>query len=148
MEIVLMKNRSADIKITKEVEEIKRINGKIKEDTNILDPVFLVKSASTDYNNINYLYIPDLKRYYYLRTPKMIGGGLVELICHQDCLMSWNSTIRQQSGIISRQEYLYNTYLQDNAFREYAYPLIQQKTFPSGFTENPNILLALVGGAN
>ena len=148
MEIVLMRNRSADIQITKEVEEVKRISGKIKENTDILDPVFIVKSDGTDYNNINYLYIQEIQIYYYLRTIKMITGGLLELICHQDCLMSWGKTIRNQSGIIARQEQEYNTYIPYATFKAYSYPLIQQNIFPSGVTGEPSIILTLAGGTN
>ena len=78
----------------------------------------------------------------------MIPGGLLELIRHQDCLMSWGDTIRKQSGIIARQEQEYNTYIPDATFKAYAYPLIQQKIFPSGFTDEPSIILSLAGGAN
>ena len=148
MTIQIMLNNSPNNKIDKDVEMKKEITGKIKEDTDIINPSFIVKSAGTDFNTANYLYCFDLERYYFIKTVIEKPAGLIEIVCHEDVLMSFKNSIRKQSGIVARQEQIYNTYLQDGTFKAYAYPLIQQKSFPSGFSDNTTILLAVVGGAN
>ena len=148
MTIQIMLNNSPNNKIDKDVKMKKEVTGKIKEDTDIINPSFIVKSAGTDFNNANYLYCFDLERYYFIKTVIEKPGGLIEIVCHEDMLMSFKNSLRKQSGIVARQEQIYNTYLQDGTFKAYAYPLIQQKSFPSGFSDNTTILLSVVGGAN
>ena len=148
MTIQIMRNNSPNNKIDKDVEIKKEVTGRIKEDTDIINPSFIVKSAGTDFNNVNYLYCVDLERYYFIKTVIEKSGGLLEIVCHEDTLSTFKNGLRKQSGIVSRQEQIYNTYLQDGTFKAYAYPLIQQKSFPSGFSDNTTILLAVVGGAN
>ena len=148
MTIQIMRNNSPNIAVDKDVEIKKEISGKIKEGTDILEPRFIVRSSGTDFNNVNYLYCVDLERYYFIVTFVELTGGLLEITCKEDVLSTFKNGLRKQSGIVARQEQVYNTYLQDSAFKSYAYPLIQQKSFPSGFSDNPSILLAVVGGAN
>lgn len=144
----LMKNVSDDNQLVKDTELIKEVAVNIKEDTSILDPVFTLVKSGVDFNNMNYLYIVELERYYFIRDIKIVKGGLLELSCHEDVLNSFHNGILRQEAVIRRQEQEYNTYLPDSDFKAYAYPLIQQKTFPSGFNDNPVILLSVVGGAN
>lgn len=148
MTIQIMRNNSPNIAVDKDVEIKKEISGKIKERTDILEPSFIVRASGTDFNNANYLYCVELERYYFIGTFVELSGGLLEVPCKEDVLSTFKNGLRKQSGIVSRQEQIYNTYLQDGTFKAYAYPLIQQKSFPSGFSDNTTILLAVVGGAN
>lgn len=148
MVIQLMVNYQPDILVDKTPELKKEIDGKVKDGSSVLEPTFIVKAEGTDYNNSNYLYIPSLERYYFIRNFVQINGGLVELICKEDSLRTFANGLRLQSGIIARQEQEYNTYIPDGTFKAYAYPLIQQKSFPSGFSDEPSIILSLAGGTN
>ena len=89
MTIQIMRNNSPNNKIDKEVEIKKEVAGKIKEDTDIINPSFIVKSAGTDFNNVNYLYCVDLERYYFIKTVIEKNGGLLEIVCHEDVLSTF-----------------------------------------------------------
>ena len=89
--------------------------GEFKEDTSIINPVFTVKVASSsvtdyDFNNCNYCYIDELKRYYFIKDIVIIAQGTFRIFCHVDVLMSNKADI-QSSGslcVISRSETLFN----------------------------------------
>lgn len=144
----LMKNLSDDNNLIKETEIIKEVQATMKNDTSILEPTFTILKDGVNFNYLNYLYIVELERYYFVNNIKLVKGGLLEISCHEDVLYSFHRGILQQKAIIKRQEQEYNTYIPDGTFKAYAYPLIQQKIFPSGFTDEPSIILTLAGGTN
>ena len=52
---------------------------------------------------------------------------------HVDVLMSFGTEILDNTAVISRQQSMYNLYLQDGVFKTYADNHYQIKQFPSGF---------------
>ena len=113
MTITLYSNKSEKGKIGKTLEEIGNVlNGTLKEDTSITDPVIKVKR----YNNIysaNYLYIPQFSRYYFITDVKAITGGMYEISCHVDVLESFKTAILENYAYIERAE-KGNLYYSDN----------------------------------
>jgi len=143
MNIQLLTNNSPSEFVTKNIVDLGTITGNLREGCSILAPVFEIAQAAIP-SGVNYVYIPDFGRYYYARINN-IRTGLWELECDVDVLMSWAAQLRQCSGIISRSETNYNTYLDDGSFRAYADPEIITKEFPTGFSTY-EFVLAVAGG--
>lgn len=108
------------------------ITGTLREDCSIIDPVIALENISTYLTDINYAYISEFDRYYYINNI-ICKGKLFELHMHVDVLMSFRSQIRTNNAVIARQEDVYNLYLQDGVMKTYADPHIEVRQFPSGF---------------
>lgn len=55
-------------------------------------------------SSFNYVYIPKLKRYYYVTNIQMINKEYTRLILQEDVLMSWQVLIKSQSAYVTRYE--------------------------------------------
>lgn len=110
------------------------ISGTLREDCSIVDPVITIESITGfSLASCNYAYISEFGRYYYI-TNIVCKGKLYELHMHCDVLMSFKSQIRGNSAVISRNQGVYNLYLQDGVFKTEAFPHYQIMKFPSGFS--------------
>lgn len=122
MNVILYKNSSPNNKVEKNLSEARTIeNVRFLDDNNlsVASPVMLL-NLTNDIETImsyNYVYIPKLKRYYYIRNIST-QGGLINIECGVDGLMSFKDDIyrrSQQKQYIIRQETKYKEpYLQDN----------------------------------
>ena len=86
----------------------------IKDDTSIISPSIILsyKKIST-LKKCNYLYIPSMGRYYYVNDIVLKQGGMYELKCHIDVLMTYKGDIRNITTLILRQENVNNPYIED-----------------------------------
>lgn len=87
----------------------------IKDDTSIISPSIILsyKKIST-LKKCNYLYIPSMGRYYYVNDIVLKQGGMYELKCHVDVLMTYKGDIRNITTLILRQERVNNPYIEDS----------------------------------
>lgn len=133
-ENVLAKVKTGEI--TKSVE--------LKGDCSITNPVMILTGDAGDYALINYMYVPDFNRYYYV-TCRALPGGLIEVTGRVDVLCSCAPYLAQTPCVVRRQENDWNLYLNDGTFKAYANDKIVTKKFPAGFS-NPSYVLVLAGG--
>ena len=86
----------------------------IKDDTSIISPSIILsyKKIST-LKKCNYLYIPSMGRYYYVNDIVLKQGGMYELKCHVDVLMTYKGDIKNITTLILRQENVNNPYIED-----------------------------------
>lgn len=110
--------------------------------TNVVSPSLKVSSGLIG-QNVNYLYISDIERYYYIRNWNM-ENGYIQLDCEVDVLMSFKSSIQNQNVIVSRQRDYYDRYLEDDKIKVRNYDCIRTLQFPNGF-DSLNIILGVVG---
>lgn len=110
IEIYLLK--SPRKQVTKSLKSVGIISG------NYTKPI-TYRSISLDIVNhsdlpfFNYLYIPELKRYYYVQESTQIKG-FEQLTLVEDVLMSWDSLIRSQTAYVTRNENTYDVDIIDN----------------------------------
>ena len=133
-EIRIQRNNSENNRVTKDVTLLSTIEGTLRQETSIIDPVFLVAGDLDDYVGVNYCTVDSFGRSYFVSNIRSVRSGLVELTCHVDVLSSFASQIRANTAIIRRQENQWNLYLNDGTFRVYQNPTVLTKAFPSGFT--------------
>lgn len=114
IEIYLLK--SPRKQVTKSLKSVGIISG------NYTKPI-TYRSISLDIVNhsdlpfFNYLYIPELKRYYYVQESTQIKD-FAQLTLVEDVLMSWGDLIRSQTAFVTRNQ---NAYDEDIVDKEVTY---------------------------
>ena len=150
MELILYRNDSSNEVVTKKITALVTLNGTLREGCSIIDPVIMI--SNTSFNNAhaavcNYAKIAQFGRYYYVNDI-VSEGNMWILHMHVDVLASFQTQLKSLSGVIERNEFKYNTYLQDGYFRTYANPHIEIKQFPSGFDTFEYVLAVSGGGSS
>lgn len=147
--IVFYRNLSAPNVVTKDIVEIETVQGTLRDSTSLLDPVFLIAANAPGFhaNHINYLYVEQFERYYYITNIISTAQGLWEIHCHVDVLMSYADQIREQTAIVARQEGKYNMYLDDGIFMTYQNPKVQIKLFSNETPFETQEFVLIVAGS-
>lgn len=144
--IKLYHNASPANKIGKKLnDELVTSDVLLKDDVSILKPVFKVRDVRSIIT-YNYLYCPDLQRYYFIDDIVSVHNDLWEISCHVDVLETYKNGILGQTAVIKRQQNKYNLYLNDPDFMTYNNDTIQTKKFSdSAFTKNLAYVLVVNG---
>lgn len=115
MTIYLYTNLSEDNRIDKNLDPVLTLDGTLREGTSTIDPQIMIECASAaDINKINFMYIPDFGRYYFVNQKDNVVDKLWNLKAHCDVLMTYAEGIRAHRAIVGRQENVYNKNLNDN----------------------------------
>lgn len=147
--IELYKNNSDDIVVDKKLSLITTLNGDLKTDTSIIDPIIIIEASMETVSSLNYIKIGEFKRSYFVTGIKSLRKDIWEISCHVDVITSFASEIRANKAIISRQENNWNLFLNDDSIRCYQNPHIITKEFPKGFTTtSPSFILLVAGSPN
>lgn len=127
--------------INKDLIDVATFTGNLRDEASVLDPVFEVETE-LDLSQMNYIWIGELHRYYYVTNIVSVVTGLWRIYCHVDVLMTYKPQILGHEAVIARQEGLYNLYLNDGStFVVTQRSKIVQKNFPQGFTGSSYVLL-------
>lgn len=143
--ITLYKNTSDVNIVDKTITQLTTTTAVLKEQSSIVDPTLILSDIDSQVANLNYIYIQEFNRYYYVNDIVSINNGLWEINCHCDVLMSFRDVIRQQTCIVSRQENVTNMYLSDPRLKVNANPHVQQLYFSNGFENTWNYCLVVMG---
>ncbi len=130
MTIQFMVNNSDNNVLDKVLTTKKTVEVQVTEDLDVLNNSFLV-SYDEDIINCNYLYNDLLKRYYFIDSVTVINGQFLRINCSLDSLYTYRYSIRQQAGILNRQNKICNLYLQDDEIATNSYRQTVTKLFPS-----------------
>ena len=142
MIVKLYKTLSEDNKLDKELTLVREININLLIRSNATAFDF---SLSGDMIDINYMYIPDFGKYYFLKSPTIERKGFISYRAEEDVLMTYRDQIRQESGIILRQENEGNLYLVDGECPTENRNKIFFKEFPIGFNVGLSYYLTIGG---
>ena len=143
--IKLQSNTSDIRKLDKEISDILSLDGVLREQTSIIDPVIRVEADLSDLTRCNYMTIDAFGRSYFITDIKSITDTIVEISGHVDVLSTYKSAIRRNNAIIKKQYQEFNLYLNDGSLKIYQDPRVQCKEFPSGFNTQ-EFVLAVAGG--
>lgn len=133
MELILYTNNSADNVVTKKITTLATLNGTLRKDCSIIDPVIEVEAINNAIAAVcNYAKIAQFGRYYFVRNIELVGK-FWRIHMHCDVLSSFQTQLKTLDAIVARQENKYNLYLQDGLFRTYQNPYISIVPFSSGF---------------
>ena len=143
---------------TSEMTQVASYTGAVaRQNLSIMNPVLVLQESAANINNANYCYISDFGRYYYIKEKTADVNGLFTLVLSVDVLMSFRTSILNQSGIVNKQENVYNMYLPSDVPSEVR-PLISTvkmspasvipgaQTQPQFSTQSDCYVLLAIGG--
>lgn len=118
----------------------------LKQDTSIVEPTIILGTVD-DLADINYMYIPSFKRFYFVNNIIAMTGGRIALECKCDVLNSFKADIRKCKAIIDKQQSssLSSKYIDDSSYVTECRTVVQAKEFPSGFSKSANIIITAGG---
>lgn len=144
MNVIIQKNLSEKNKVTKTIQNIVQLEGTLRKETDIINPVIQIQGNITQVINANYLTIPEFGREYFITDIKSVNAQLYEISAHCDVLASFRSEILANSGIIQKNEKLYNAYINDGFYTVEQGMQTFIKPF-SGSLDNDNFILVVAG---
>ena len=144
MRITFYTNNSEKNALTKSLTQIVRLDGTLKDGTSIIDPSILCYNIDRFIADINYFYIDETERYYFINGVEVVRNGLWQISGHVDVLSTYKTAILANRAIIQRSESNYNLKLNDGLFKTQQNPRITTIPFGTGFTTS-NYVLALAG---
>ena len=122
-------------------------NAVIVGDMSIHTPTISLQLDSfTDVINFNYIYIPELRRYYYVVDSTIREDGFVQLQCKVDVLKSFKADILASTQYIDRQQNKCTYQLPDGMYNIKSNRNLTIKNFGNVIIEpNANFLLQTSG---
>lgn len=144
MNIVLYVNVSEINSVDKNLTTLTTLTGTLREQSSIIDPIITISDIDNYVGQMNYAYIPQFNRYYFITNVESIRNNLWKVSFHVDVLYTYRGAIRANSAIIERNENEYDLKLNDGLFRTQQNPRIAQFPFPNGFN-HWNFVLAIAG---
>ena len=145
MDIIFYNNKSENNRLIKTITQISTGTGTLRESCSMIDPSVL--TAITDVSNINYAYIADFGRYYFIRKITVDRENLYRIDMHVDVLMSNKTALLDCKGVInSSTSANANNYLNGNNWVRTEKDTTTIMRFPSGLSTNGNFILITAGG--
>lgn len=144
MNIKIQRNESDDRVFNKSITDIANLSGYLRDDSSVIDPVILVEGNISTIAGCNYMTISEFGRSYFITNIESVRNNLVRVTGHVDVLTTYKDAILANTGIIRRQENLWNLYLDDGSFKVYNNPIVLTRAFPSGFS-TMSFILAVAG---
>lgn len=93
------------------------ISASPKGDIDILHPeILLTYDPAYITGNVNYCYIADYGRYYFVNTPTLLTGGEMLLSCEIDVLSTWAQYVNNIATLIERQEFVNSPLVSDKKY--------------------------------
>lgn len=141
--IILQYNTSDTNVLDKMVGPIVEVTGTLRKESSIISPIIEFEGSLP--TNCNYMTIPQFGRSYFVDDIISTGENRFEIHAHVDVLTTYKNEIRACTGIIARQEFDWNLYIDDGVFKIYSNRILAIKKFPSGFNTQ-EFVLAVAGG--
>ena len=141
--ITLYNNSSPVNAMDKSLSSIATLTGNLREESEVVNPRILVERASMV--GVNYAYIPDFERYYFVERIQSVRTNLWRLELHVDVLYTYRNAIRRNKALVYRQQNRFDLMLDDGIFRCKQNPRIYRYEFPNGL-DNFNYILLTAGG--
>lgn len=108
------------------------MTGQLIENVN-MEHVVLHVPYFNDYSSVNYAYIPEFKRYYYVSI-EVMNGGRLKLTMKSDALSSFWGNFQYSQCIAKRSTSNYNNQIRDDVIAFNSKPTIIRRKTTSKFT--------------
>lgn len=114
MQVIFYRNMSDKRTLNKSISRVAEVNCSVKEPCDLLRPYLtMYKADLAGWNRVNYAYIAEFDRYYYMGQPTVTTSGRLEVQLTVDPLMSNRAGILGISCIVERSETVYNKMIKD-----------------------------------
>ena len=151
MTVKLFNNKSDKRNLIKNIREIKTVSATAKGDISVVSPVLMLNY--TDMSDVNYCYISELKRYYYIKNFTYLTGKRIQVNLEIDVLMSYADEIKSLKVNVLRYSGIRPTYISDGRIPLYSNTKQYVITFPDNVfnlaepkDSDKNFLLNIAGG--
>lgn len=138
--IQLMNNQEELNKISKNPSTVMTLSGALREESSIIDPVIMIEYNGT-LTNVNYMYIPEFHRYYFITKIDSVRTNLWRVCGHCDVLKTYAQGILGCDCVVARNQNKFNLYLNDDYFKVYSNPRVQVLNFPQKFSGESYVLV-------
>lgn len=146
MVVQLLSTASENNTIGKKYSSVATISATLKDNSSIIHPVLIFNFSGNIYN-VNYMYIPEWKRYYFIRDIVLLTGGRYQIIAECDVLESFKVDILKMSVVLDGTEKTgLNKYIPDNVFTRNCKDVTTVGTFPQGLPDTGEFILITAGG--
>lgn len=142
MIINLYNNESPANKINKSITLITALNGELRGETNVVNPI--VRVYATAFPAFNYARIPAFDRYYFLRDVRHVRTDIWELSLESDPLMSFD--LSDVAGVLVEGKSGGSDYLEHRHFVRNVKTKTNILNFSNGLLENGEYILITAGG--
>lgn len=124
------------------------LNGYLKNETSITNPVIVIEKTNPAQYGYNYMYIEKFKRYYFITDIKQVRANIWEITAKCDVLYSFMTDILSNKCIIDKAENPpdANLYLNDGSFVTDSRKYNEVIPFASGLSLNGSYILICAGG--
>lgn len=145
MEVKLCYNSSDNRCINKNIIDGEIISGTLRTSTSIISPVITFESSSP--LRYNYAYIPEFRRYYYIKNVISARNNLWEVQFEIDPLMSFKADICALKVVVDKQSNESNgdEYIDDSSLVTDNLMFNTVYNFPDGFNNNGEYILITAG---
>ena len=131
-------------KLRKAVTSTKTITATIKDDCDVLSPVFYLV-MDDDLISDRYNYVNAWGRSYFVTGMQVVPGEGIRVSCKQDTLTTYADQIAGCTAVCTRCSAAPNTYLPDSQIQTEAYQLQQVLTFGFTFAYSGQAIIVCVG---
>lgn len=144
-DIVLLNNTSDDRTLGKTVVAVDEIDGDFKDFVNLHNIDIDIDITGLSIGSINYMYIPTLGRYYFVRQKTMLNNSICRFSLVCDLLESMATDILSVRAICERAEsgYYTNPMLTDSEIPVQVNNIIKYHNFSAGLDNNTNVLICI-----
>ena len=146
--IVFFRNNSDNKKLTKSLTTIKTVESyQFNDNNNVVNPHLIVNTFE-NWENVNYVWIQEYRRYYFLTKPVTVRGGRLEFDLHTDVLTSRHDEILALSCLVNRNTNQQNSYIEDPEQMTLSYRTQKIINFPAAnrFNQGLQYVLTVAGG--
>lgn len=144
MELQIGYTKNDNNNINKEFTILQTVQATLKDDTSLLNPSFMISGIElSNLSEINYVYVPAFKRYYFVNDIVALKGYVYNIDCSVDVLMSHKEEIMLVTGTVKRAENNSNGYIIDSDYQSLCYSNIVTKKFPNAMNNDTFILLTV-----
>lgn len=140
MELVLYKTKSANNKLNKSLTDKKKIEGTLRQESSIKNPIITINSADNNLNlaDYNYAYIKKFNRYYFIKDYDSVRTHLLRLYLRRDVLYTYREEIRNCEAIVVHQDDDKNT--KATIKTKYTNKMMNDGTYPVAVNRQTKII--------
>ena len=138
-------NRSDERQVFKDIIEGETLSGTLRDSSSIISPVIVFESDAI--LRYNFCYIPQFRRYYFIRNVESYRNQLWIVTMECDVLMSFKNDIANCQVVVDKQTMPENgdEYIDDGSLVADNYMFNTVYNFANGFNQNPTYILITAG---
>lgn len=111
LQLFHMKGEKNLVDKTSVLEPVSTITGILRESCSVNQPSITCEFSEVP--TFNYVYIPSMKRFYFVTEITFVSKNIYEVSLHVDVLMTYRNQIKSLKGIVARNEFDFNNLIED-----------------------------------